>query len=118
MIDIKLDDITHDLMVVQYDLVLVNKEEQVRQAIKMRLLAILSEWFLDTRVGLNYFEIICAKNPDLALIDSLFKATIVETTGVNELMSYTSILDRANRKLSVTFQVNTVFGIITDNIGV
>jgi hypothetical protein len=118
MIDLKLDDVTHDFQIVQYDLVLVTEVEQIRQAIKMRLLAILSEWFLDTRVGVPYFDVICAKNPNLSLVDSLLKSTIVETTGVNELMSYSSVMDRANRRLSVTFQVNTTYGIVTDNIGV
>jgi hypothetical protein len=118
MIDIKLDDVTHDLQVIQYDLVLVSGVDQIRQAIKMRLLTIFSEWFLDTREGLRYFDLICTKNPNLALVDSIMKTVIVDTIGVNELMSYSSILDKALRKFSVTFQVNTIYGITTDNIGV
>jgi hypothetical protein len=111
MIDVALDTVTHDLVVSNYDLQLVTEVDQIVQAVKMRLLTIFGEWFLDSREGIQYFTVVCTKNPDLSLIDSIMKATIVETDGVNELMSYVSVLDKPNRSLTITFQINTTYGI-------
>ena len=113
MIDLSLDLITHDLVVADYDLQLVTEVDQIVQSVKMRLLTIFGEWFLDSREGIQYFSVVCTKNPDLSLIDSIMKATIVETEGVSELMMYTSVLDKPNRRLTITFQVNTTYGITT-----
>lgn len=119
MIDLKLDTVTHDLVVTAYDLTFVDELDQIVQAIKMRLLTIFDEWFLDSRQGIRYFDIVCTKNPNLSLIDSIMKATIVDTAGVNELVSYTSELDKINRSLSITFQVNTIYGLaVTTTLGV
>lgn len=118
MKDVMLDDVTHDFVVVNYDLALVSEIDQIKQSIKMRLLALFSEWFLDTRVGVRYFDVICTKNPDLSLVDSLLKTAILETVGVTELVSYISELDKSNRSLSVSFKVNTVYGETTDNLEV
>lgn len=118
MIDILLDPITHDLVVSSYDLALVSGVDQVRQSVKMRLLTIFSEWFLDVRIGIQYFDVVCTKNPNLSLIDSIMKATIVETQGILELVSYTSTLDRAHRTLTITFEANTIYGLINLTLGV
>lgn len=115
MIDLKLDPTSHDLVINSYDLQLIDQVDQIVQAVKMRLLTIFGEWFLDAREGVRYFDIVCSKNPDVSLIDSIMKATIVETPGVRELMSYSSTLNSSARTLSVTFQVNTDYG-ATDNI--
>lgn len=118
MKDLLLDPVTHDLVVTNYDLAMVSDADQVRQSVKMRLLTIFSEWFLDTRVGINYFEVVCTKNPNISLIDSIMKTTIIETVGVLELLSYKSELDRANRSLSITFEANTIYGNINLSLGV
>jgi hypothetical protein len=118
MIDLFLDLVEHDLVVANYDLVLVADADQVRQATKMRLLTIFSEWFLDTRVGIRYFDVVCTKNPDLSLIDSIMKATIIETPGIRELLSYSSEIDRARRTLTISFEANTTYGNINLSLGV
>jgi len=113
MIDLALDTVTHDLVVTNYDLQMVDGVDQIVQSVKMRLLTIFDEWFLDSSQGIQYFSVVCTKNPDLSLIDSIMKATIVETTGVNELLMYSSVLDKPNRQLTISFQVNTTYGIST-----
>lgn len=118
MKDLLLDLVEHDLVITNYDLSLVSDAGQTRQAVKMRLLTIFSEWFLDTRVGIRYFDVVCTKNPDLSLIDSIMKATIVETPGILELLSYRSELDKTRRTLTVTFEANTIYGSINLSLGV
>lgn len=118
MTDLLLDLVEHDLVITNYDLTLVSGADQVRQAVKMRLLTIFSEWFLDTRVGIHYFDVVCTKNPDPSLIDSIMKATIIETPGIKELLSYTSELDKVHRSLTITFEANTIYGSINLSLGV
>lgn len=118
MIDLFLDTIEHDLVIVNYDLVLVSGIDQIRQAVKMRLLTIFSEWFLDTRVGIQYFDVVCTKNPNLSLIDSIMKATIIETPGIQSILTYVSELDKGLRKLKITFEANTIYGNINLSLGV
>lgn len=116
-IDLALDKTTHDIYVANYDLQLVDKVDQIVQAVKMRLLMIFDEWFLDSREGVRYYDLVCVKNPDMALVDSLFRATIVETKGVNSLMEYSSEYSPSTRKLKITFQINTLYGVANSTLG-
>lgn len=110
MKDIKLSTSSHDLLIVNYDLVLVDGVDQVLQSIKMRLLFFAEEWFLDTSRGMPYFDTIGTKNPDMAIVDSIFKSTIVETIGVTNLVEYLSDFNKTERKLTISFKVETIYG--------
>ena len=54
--DLKLDTTTHDLVIENYDLVLVDGIDLVRQAIKQRLLLVSEEWFLDDTIGVPWYQ--------------------------------------------------------------
>ena len=54
--DLKLDATAHDLIIENYDLVLVDGIDLVRQAIKQRLLLVLEEWFLDDTIGVPWYQ--------------------------------------------------------------
>lgn len=110
MIDLKLDTTTHDLVIEKGDLSLVKAGNEVAQNLKERLLFILGEWFLDTTVGIPYFESIWIKNPNPDLVDDIFKSAIQETDDVIELLEFSSSFDTQQRKYSVSFKVNTTFG--------
>ncbi|MEX4399579.1 hypothetical protein MZA86_01045 [Haemophilus influenzae] len=72
MIDLKLSG-QHDLMIKDRKLVLVDGVNQKAQQIKVVLLTFLGEWFLDTTIGLPYFDEILTRNPDNARIQSIFR---------------------------------------------
>lgn len=116
MIDEALDPTTHDMAYSGYDGSTVSSAAQVRQNLKIRLLLIRGEWFLDSRIGLPYFEEILVKNPDFSAIDVTIKATILETPEVEEILSYSSSFDRTSRKLSISFTALTVYGEETLNL--
>lgn len=113
MKDLLLSVETHDLVIEGFDLGFATEIDHVRQHIKTRLLFIYEEWFLDSVQGVKYYELITVKNPNLPLIDSLLKATIRETPDVNEILEYTSSFDRAARRLTVSFKVDTTYGPIS-----
>ena len=117
MIDEALDTTTHDMGYSEYDCSTVSELDQVRQNIKIRLLMIKGEWFLDSRRGLPIFEKILVKNPNLSEIDVIIKATILETQEVQEILSYMSTMNRESRHLSVSFSALSDYGTITfDNL--
>ena len=112
-LDLKFDYMTHDLVVDNYDLAFVYGMDYVVQKLKIRLQFIKGEWYIDTTAGLAYFEDIWVKNPNLSTVDADIKATIIETPFVNSIISYSSIYDSTKRKLTVAFEVDTVFGIVS-----
>lgn len=110
MKNLLLDKYTHDLVLENYNLVLVEGIDYIRQKLKARLLFIFNEWFLDGTQGVRYFEQVLKKNPNITLIDSLIRATILETDRVNDISNYSSNFDPAQRKFTVSFIAKTDFG--------
>jgi hypothetical protein len=110
MKDLMLNPVSHDLVMSEYDLLLVSDLDQITQNIKIRLLFLYSEWFLNINKGVPYIEQIGVKNPNIALIDSLLKATIAETTGVTQIISYSSSYSATLRTFDINFIVETEFG--------
>lgn len=110
MYDIKLSGTTHDVVVENYDLQLVSETERVSQHLKIRLLFFLGEWYLDTEIGVPYFQDILVKSPDIPNVESILINEILDTPDVLELLSFDSFYDTAQRQYSATFQVNTIFG--------
>ena len=72
------------------------------QAVGVRLKLILGEWFLDTRLGVDYFGMAFVKNPNLAAIEAMLQAAILDTPGIARIVRYSQVFDRAARSLSIT----------------
>lgn len=110
MIDLAVDKISHDLYIDADDLQLLDNMDQVEQSLKIRLLFFRNEWFLDTTSGLPYYTDILVKNPNIPNIDSIIKATIVDTPEVEELLEFRSEFNRSTRTYTVVFKVRTTYG--------
>jgi hypothetical protein len=108
--DLLLDTTTHDLTVESFDLSLVSGIDNLVQKLKIRLLFFFGEWFLDTALGVPYYDTVLVKNPNVPQIDALLKSVILATEGVTEIISYTSDYDNGLRKLSVSFEAKTIYG--------
>lgn len=91
--------------------------EAVAQNVRTRLLLIQEEWFLDIAAGVPYLGKIAVKPADLPLAEALLKRRILETEGVEEILSFSLQLDRETRKLQVSASVATIYG-TTENIKV
>jgi hypothetical protein len=113
--DLELDPITHDLVITDGALSMV---ADVAQAIKIRLLLIKGEWFLDTDAGVPYFESIWIKGPNIEQIKAIFRKTIVDTPGVSELREFDVTYDNAQRSLTVTFTADSDEGEIDQVVAV
>lgn len=117
MIDLKLDS-QHDLMVKEGKLVLVSGANLVAQRIKITLLTFLGEWFVDTTIGIPYLEQVLVKPADKTKLENIFRKKILSVEGVKKVMSIDTLIDRAERSLSIEFTVETGEGVLRDVVEV
>ena len=108
MSDILLDEATGDIAVVGLTPVLTTDlGKLVRQRLKIRLDTYLGEWFLNSNVGVPYFQKLFKKPYNQLAVDSIFKGIILETEDVSRITSYSTNFDTAARTFSLTFSVLT-----------
>jgi hypothetical protein len=88
--------------------------EAVVQSVATRLRLWLAEWFLDTEAGTPYQAAVLGKNSKESA-DIALRQRIVETPGVNELVSFSSTLDADLRKYSLSATIDTIYGPATLN---
>lgn len=112
MIDLGLDNLTHDLQIVDNDLVLLDGAERVRQHLKIKLKLWTGEWFMDTEFGTPYLTDILGKQISLAGAVAALKASILAVDGVNAITRFDYVFNRAERNLDVDFDVQTPYGIL------
>jgi len=108
--DLALDTTTGDLDLQNGDLYLIEGLDAIRQHLRQRLSFGLAEWFLEITRGVPYIRDILVKNPNLAVVEGIFRTTILDTPGVIELNRLDFGYDPVNRKLSVGFDSNTING--------
>lgn len=77
----------------------------VAQRLKITLYTFLGEWFLDTTIGVPYFQQIFGKIRTKATIDLIFQRIISDDPDVIEILSFDSSLTPETRGYSMTFQV-------------
>jgi hypothetical protein len=96
--------------------------EIVTQRLKITLYTFLGEWFLDTTIGVPYFQQIFGKVRSKATIDLIFQRIISEDPDVIEILTFDSSLITESRGYEMTFQVrvsdNTASLPITIQVGV
>ena len=113
MIDLKLDILSHDLIISNNDLVMVDGVERVRQQIAIKLKLWTGEWFLNTEFGTPYLTEILGKQISLSGAIAALKMAIMDVEGVDSITRFNYDFSRTNRSLSVSFDVSTEYGIVT-----
>ena len=115
MIDIKLDKTTHDWVLDDnFDLVLVDNEEQLMQEIKQRLLVIKGEYFRDTNAGFPWYETVFKKGTPESTITNLIKASIMDDPEgrILEILDFTYARTERNQT-SITCKLRTIYSTTT-----
>lgn len=77
----------------------------VAQRLRITLYTFLGEWFLDSTVGVPYYQQIFGKIRTKSAVDLIFQQIITNDPDVIEILTFSSTLDSANRGYSMTFQV-------------
>lgn len=117
MLDLKLTPSPEfDLEVSTGDLVLLDGAERVRQQLEIKLRLWVEEWFLDTEFGTPYLQRILGKQLTLSGAVVALRKSIMEVDGVREILSFIYQFNNAERKLNVTFSVNTPYGVVESSV--
>jgi hypothetical protein len=106
-------DANGEIVFVNGDISFVYDAQAIAQAIRIRLLFFLGEWFNDQTVGMPWFQQIFVKGTKLSTLTGLFRAMLQNTIGVNEVVSLTLNYTGNNRTLTVAWAVSTDFGQLT-----
>lgn len=110
MSDIALDNTTGEIELLENDLFLTSGAAGIQQHLTQRLRTFLEEWFLDFRIGVPWFQQVFRKDYDPVVVDAAIKGEIVNTQGIEELVSFNLEIVTATRQLSVSFQARTIEG--------
>lgn len=95
-----IDPTTNDLFLAEDGTVAVVRDAAaVGQHIRQRLMTFAGEWFLDTEVGVVWLDEIFGRAYDPALAESVVKAEILDTDGVDEILTFSVGFDRVKRNL-------------------
>jgi len=96
-----------DLVIENNRLKTVDGKELIRQNLMKRLRTFFGEWFLNTAIGIPYFQAIFVKGIDLNEIEDIFIGEIGTTPGVVEITKFDLDYQGANRELSLDFEVKS-----------
>lgn len=83
--------------------------EAVGQSVETRLLLWLGEWFLNIEDGTLFMQGILGKYSQ-ATADLTIQDRILSTPGVVDIENYVSTFNPDTRRLSVEFDLNTIYG--------
>ena len=108
---------TGDLAIENGDLLVLGDTDEtrvqyIRQKLSCRFKFFVKEWFLDQREGIPYYRDVFVKNPNLALIRSLFMRVLTKCPGVLDVPVFSLDYDASNRSLRFDFQAVVTGGVI------
>lgn len=103
MSDIKLDANGDLFLDSSESLVLVEGSDAIAQQLSIRFKFALGEWFLDTRIGVPYFQEILVKSPNLTRVRGIYRQLILTTPGIESIEEFSLTLDTPTRTLSLSF---------------
>lgn len=109
MADLALDN-SGDLLFTNGNLTLFIDDDALVQHLQIRLRFFLAEWFLDTRLGIPYFENVLVKNPNLVIVRGILRQVILTTPGVASIEVFEFVFDGATRKMDFDFTVRKTDG--------
>lgn len=112
MLDLGLNAKTHDLIIDNGDLIVIDNAERVAQQIKIQFLTWAGEWFLDTRHGVPYLDYILVKNPNMELISSIFREQIMSVDDVDSVNSLEINYNAQTRTMEVEYEASTTYGLV------
>jgi hypothetical protein len=105
--DLLLDAESEDLDLSDDQVTLVDGADAIRQHLQVRFRLFKGECFLNTNVGMPYFQRILVKNPNLLAIRGIFRRAIIATPGIEQILTFAFEFDAATRVATLTFSAKT-----------
>lgn len=100
-------DNTGDLELVDDSFRLNSGAEAIAQHLKVKFQLFLGEWFLDTSIGVPYYQDILIKKPSFVVVQEILKDVILDTPGILELLEFNIDFEGATRTFSLEFKALT-----------
>lgn len=110
--DFKLDPLTWDLDMSTGEVEAVSGGAAICQHVRIRYQFFLGEWFLDTRLGVPWFQEIFRKNASRARVDFLLRRVLTTTPGVASVISFSVGPLQADRTVSLTWSARLTSGAV------
>lgn len=79
-------------------------------SLKHKLQFFLGEWFLDTRQGVPYFQVVYVKNPDLELIRRLVRRIILSCPPISNVRTLNVFFISKERRAAFNFEATAEDG--------
>lgn len=81
---------------------LTDGADSVRQHWQIRNKFFLGEYFLDSRLGIAYFQTILVKGVAFNVVRTIFRRVLQDTPGVATVEIFDLVIDGATRRLTIT----------------
>jgi hypothetical protein len=112
--DLKLDPETHDLILLNGELVMVEDvpgdAAEIGQRVKVTLLTQLESWQFNTDFGVPWIDGILEKPADLDLAEAILTAILIQIDGVEAVEDMTLTFEPNSRDLTVAVNLQTLYG--------
>ena len=101
--DLEIDPETHGIR-------RVYGSEEIAQNVRSRILFARGEWFLKLTQGIPWLTRLLGRNPRIEEIRAYVTAEILQTWGVEQLLTLSIYLDKRKRKLNIDFTYRDIYG--------
>lgn len=87
-----------------------DKAQCAAQKTRNRLLFFLGEWFLDTRLGVPWFQSILVKAPDLPIVEKILREVITSVPSITGIVQFLITYVPRARSVAFAFEAQTETG--------
>ncbi len=109
MIDLAIEKSAYDLSVKDGMFQTVISGDEVAQRLRIHLQRYLSEWFLNTTLGVPYYEKLLGTK-DKTIIELYLRKEIGTVYGVERINAFEIVQSYALRSITVNIKVTTIYG--------
>lgn len=95
----------HDLAIIDFDLKLTDETNVVAQRVKRALLLFKGEYFLDSEIGMPYYDDILGTKNSIDTIQAIFINAIREVKGVADIKEFNIAFDDPTRTLTINMNI-------------
>lgn len=81
--------------------------DSIKQKIQVKILWILGEWKWNKEEGIDYFNYVLTKNPDIEIIEGILREKIFEIEDIVDILDIEINIDAKRRSGKVSYVVST-----------
>ena len=101
-----------DLAITNNSLSLTSGKQSIEQHLTTRLKLFFGEWFLDTTLGVPWFQDILKKQASFTVVSEVLKNYILDTPGILNLLSFNFEYTATTREITLSFSAVSTEGVI------